>query len=219
MPRVLTLCNSLSYNVDVDSPADRKIDRRIARTTERVRAAAVEIAVSEGLAACTMQNIAERAGVARSTIYRHWEGPGELLVEALETLSAAPAPDSIDVQTSAHEVIRSLVAGLAHALNATPWGKLAAELVAASRQDPDLEDLLRRFVRTRLDVATPAIISAQQRGDITADLDPDYLLGLIVGPIYYRHLIARENLDDQWTTAHTDQIYAILTPRAGMSDD
>lgn len=80
----------------------------------------------------------------------------------------------------------------------------------ASQQQPDLEAILRRIVRARLDISAEFIVAAQQRGELSTDLDPDYVLGLIVGPIYYRYSIARQDLDDQWISAHARNIYRLM---------
>ena len=58
-------------------------DARVVRTSALVRDAVRDLFEREGAGALTHQRVAERAGVSRATVYRHWPRPVDLVVEAL----------------------------------------------------------------------------------------------------------------------------------------
>jgi AcrR family transcriptional regulator len=59
------------------------IDARVVRTRALVQEAVLDLFEREGAGALTHQRVAERAGVSRATVYRHWPHPIDLVVEAL----------------------------------------------------------------------------------------------------------------------------------------
>jgi AcrR family transcriptional regulator len=58
-------------------------DARVVRTRALVRDAVRDLFEREGAGALTHQRVAERAGVSRATVYRHWPQPVDLVFEAL----------------------------------------------------------------------------------------------------------------------------------------
>ena len=60
-----------------------RVDPRIEQTRRIVLGAAVEVIAERGFGGATIDSIAQRCGVARSTIYRHWPDRMELLLEAV----------------------------------------------------------------------------------------------------------------------------------------
>ena len=66
-------------------------DPRIERTHRVVLDAAIEVIAEHGFAGTTIDAIASRSGVARSTIYRNWNGRTELMLEAVRA-RVGPVP-------------------------------------------------------------------------------------------------------------------------------
>jgi AcrR family transcriptional regulator len=110
--------------------------------TQRLVVAAVDLFIEQGYDATTVAQIAERAGVTRSTFFRHFSDKRELLVAGQETLS------------------RLLAAGIAEAPdNATPLEAVAAGLVRAS----DEMGPANRELGARLKAAIAASTELQER--------------------------------------------------------
>jgi len=66
--------------------AQEKTDRRILRSRQALRAALVELVVAEGYEPLTVQQIAARAGMARTTFYRHYQDKEDLLFNGFRQL-------------------------------------------------------------------------------------------------------------------------------------
>ena len=69
------------------------MDSRVQRTQHVVRTAALHQLAEHGFAGLTIDAVARRAGVARTTIYRHWASPVAIAIDALEALNRRPGPD------------------------------------------------------------------------------------------------------------------------------
>ena len=77
------------------APDQELLDPRIARTRSVVLAAAIELAGECGFGRTTIEAIAKKSGVARSTIYRHWDSLPELLHDTMhETVPSQPTIDT-----------------------------------------------------------------------------------------------------------------------------
>lgn len=103
-----------------------------------VLAAAYAILIEEGLGAFSVEAVATRAGVARTTIYRWWPGKGLL---AFDSVREAFGAQLVFEQTAAPESdVRALVRSLALALGG-PAGRLAASVMAQAQDDPEVQKL------------------------------------------------------------------------------
>ncbi|MFD7920639.1 TetR/AcrR family transcriptional regulator [Streptomyces sp. NPDC059740] len=85
--------------------------------TQRLVVAAVELFTEQGYDATTVTQIAERAGVTKSTFFRHFSDKRELLVAGQETLSRLLA-DGITEAPASASPLQAVAAGLEHAASA-----------------------------------------------------------------------------------------------------
>jgi AcrR family transcriptional regulator len=182
------------HRSDPDGPRPRGRPR-----SERARRAILDAAAHElfahGVAAITVDAIAERAGVSKATIYKWWPSKGAIAVDAfLETVEPqVPSPDVGDVH---RELAEPAIAQL-RLFRDTPVGFALASIVAAAQSDPDVAEAFReRWIGARRRDAYQAVDRAKARKQIRADTDPDVLLDLIFGPIYYRLLTGYAPLDE-----------------------
>ena len=74
-------------------PSTTGMDSRIARTRAAVLRSATDLLVEGGPSAVTIDAIVARSGVAKSTIYRHWESRDDILVAVIEHC----APDIAEI--------------------------------------------------------------------------------------------------------------------------
>src|SRR6516225_7610700 len=81
------------------APADRPrgVDPRVERSRRVVRQAALDELGEVGYGAFTIESVAARAGVGKSTIYRHWPDKLALIADAFETFHEQLVPDLGDL--------------------------------------------------------------------------------------------------------------------------
>ena len=182
-------------------------DPRMARTRTRALETALELIAERGLHASTFDAVSERSGIARSTLYRHWNNRSELVMDALK---------SQEVEHLFHDTgslrddMLSLLLGLGRGLENSTWGGLVPQLLAAASTDPEMSDLQRKDSEYYLGILSEIIERARERGEVAADIDSAHAALLFSAPVFYRYLIARQTIDGRWITSHVDKIVALL---------
>lgn len=188
------------------------MDPRIARTQKAVLDAATDLLVEGGPAALTMDAVVARSGVAKSTLYRHWETRDALVAAVFD--ACAPAMDVPEGFATCEEGLRELVRSLARSLSEEHWDQLAPALILLSRQHPDLADLDSEMKKAQHE-ATEAVL---RLGIEEGVLDPSVLddvsrtIALVIGPIVFAGLTAMAEVDDDLADACVRQFLAGHTP-------
>ena len=179
-----------------------RVDPRIERTRTVVLDAAVQVIADQGFAGATIDAIARRCGVARSTIYRHWPDRVDLLLDAFS--SRIGTVDAL----IAGDLRRDLVAislRLADLLTSEPIGSVVASLILEARHDPQLEELRQRFVTVRQEAVTHILAAAIEEGRLPPLEDPTSLAADLAAPIFFRALVLRAPIDRPWVEARVDR--------------
>lgn len=169
--------------------------------SEQARLAVLEAAddllVEKGFAQLTVEGIAQRAGVAKQTIYRWWSSKTDILLEAFVTDAAEELtpPDTGDLT-------RDLVAHLAaigRFLTISDAGAVFRALAAEGQHDSRLAARLREEHLTgqRIRDRQP-LERALRRGELPAGTDLDALVDRLVGPLYYRALVTGQEITEEF---------------------
>ena len=177
------------------------MDPRVARSRESVLQAASELLVEGGYANLTIDGISKRSGVARTTIYRHWDSLPAMLLDIGDHTSGANLPPPTDDPVAD---LRALLSSLAHALDDSDWGRLLPSLVDAAARDPEVREQKREFVAQRRDHARSILARLVAAGRIDAGRDLSLLVDQLVGPLFYRRLVAHLPVDEAYVDALVD---------------
>jgi AcrR family transcriptional regulator len=169
-------------------PRDGAVDRR-------VLSVAWDLLNAGGYAGLNVDEVAERAAVAKTTLYRRWPTKDHLAVAvAAQMLGEVPIPDTGDLRRDLTEFASALAASLNEVRAAGQAGGgssagLAAELVAAAARHPDIDEVVRAGFAQRHELARARLQRAVEREGLRPDADQAVLIDQIAGPIYYRILI------------------------------
>jgi AcrR family transcriptional regulator len=161
---------------------------REAATERAITAAARSVLAERGVARMSMEHVAARAGVAKSTLYRRWPSKVELAVHAV-----AVTFDEVDVADhgSLAADLRAGIEEAARLMRDPSTGGAYAALLAESARDPDgVGQRVRASLSTKLHglVAT-SVERAVARGEVLAELvDVDLLADVVVGSVLHRSL-------------------------------
>lgn len=157
--------------------------------------AAVELLFEVGVDGVTLEEVAARSGVARSTLYRHFGSKEELVVAAASScLLQHPTPDTGSLEGD----LRFLFDRFRQDEEAKRIPQLLALLLDASRRDPALGALLDALLEERRRPLRTVVQLAQLRGEISERIDLDTALAIIIGPFTHRRLIDGAEADDEF---------------------
>jgi AcrR family transcriptional regulator len=163
-----------------------------------MRAAVLEATLIEltetGYAALTVDGVAQRAGVHKTTIYRNWKDSDGLVADALVSHFAAdiPIPDTGVVEIDLRALARSLVATMT-----TLAGRaLLTTVLSDAVRLPRLAEVKRALFDDRFRRAEPVVTRAIERGELPAETDPAELLKALTAPIYFRLVFTGEPVDE-----------------------
>jgi AcrR family transcriptional regulator len=179
------------------SPAPGRGGRRRSEATHQsILSATREILVEVGVRGLTVEGVAARAGVAKTTVYRRWKSKDELalavLIDMVEQFVAVP-----DLGDTEAEFI-AFVSGAVRILGTTLMGRVMQGLVSDFAADPDLAKAFQtRVVTVRQNEVRRMVAVAIERGDMRADTDPELLHELLFGPVYYRLLLSGRPLEPE----------------------
>jgi AcrR family transcriptional regulator len=178
---------------------------RPARAEARILEATRAELAAHGFEGLTVEGVAAAAGVGRATIYRHWANRAELVIAAFR--SAAQPRELPDTGTLRGDLIAQ-VTNLASALSSSPMGAMLPALLEAARRDRELAPLQRALIDERRAETASLLDRAVDRGELPADVDRDLLLDLVVGPVFYRHLVRHRRTTRDEVVRIVDQILA-----------
>jgi AcrR family transcriptional regulator len=164
---------------------------RSASAHEKVLQATLELVAQRGIAATSMDAVAQQSGVSKATIYKHWEDKQALLLEMLAWVSGLkdrPAFDSGDTQSDIAAVLA--YRPKEHA----DWReRINPQFVAYGVTNPSFGFAWRNMVmeppRREL---RHLLLRGIQKGELVATLDIEAALALLLGPILYWHIFRKQ---------------------------
>ncbi|MBZ5733060.1 TetR/AcrR family transcriptional regulator C-terminal ligand-binding domain-containing protein [Nocardioides sp. TRM66260-LWL] len=154
---------------------------------QEVFAATLAVLADVGYDRLTMDAVATAAKASKATLYRRWEGKGDLVVDALvhHKGQQPPAPDTGCLRTD----LVAAFCGLGGTLT-TEQMSIFASVVTALHRDADLAREFRSRVIGPKVAATRAIFErARDRGEIAEDVDLDLLAPALPGIVLHRVLV------------------------------
>jgi AcrR family transcriptional regulator len=177
-----------------------------------ILAAAAELLLARGLAAVTMDAVAERAGVSKATIYRWWPTKETLALDALYTEWATARPAPRDTGTLRGDLL-SLLRPWAKLAGSRPYGRVVAALLSEAQSDPVFaEEYRRRVLEPRREQARAILERAIERGEIPANTKIDVALDLLFGALYHRLLHGHAPLNDRFVRDAVDMALNGIQP-------
>ena len=194
--------------VTVLSPSDAELaavrapgDPRVARTCEAVLRAAAELLVEDGPEAVSHQRVAERAGVGRATVYRHWPRPADLLFEALASVEI----DFVELDDGPfHERLAAELIRRADHLNQPIVTVVFAAIIERAESDESASRVRALIVEQATGSLRRGIERAVERGELAAGVNPDDLSAQVVGPLLYRRVFEGRMVDAAFITRVVD---------------
>lgn len=180
---------------DVISPDE---DARVRRTKDAVLAATFKLMSEGGIGGVSVDEVARRSGVAKTTIYRHWPSRSALLLDACARLGSRPeAPDTGSLKGD----LTALAARLAEQLRSARWPAILPSIIDAAERDPEIAHLHARLQAGFSAPYLAAVERGKRRGEVPRRADAAAIAAAVIGTLFYRRWFSREPLDDDFVKA------------------
>ncbi len=178
-------------------------------TEAKILAATREILAEGGVRSLTVEGVAARAGVAKTTIYRRYRHRDDLalavLIDMVRTVTAVA--DVADVRAELVHVLRATL----DVLRTTLMGRVMQGLVSELAVDARLSEAFRdQVVALRVAEVGRVLARGAERGELRPDLDVGLVHELLFGPIYYRLFLSGEPLDPAFADRIVDAVMPAL---------
>lgn len=187
---------------------ERSPDPRLDATRTRALEAALTLLQAKGVLAVTHAAVSAQTGISRSTLYRHWPKLEELRNASFAR--AATGPKNVPRTNGPLRTdLTWMLGNLMTALNETPWGKIAPQVIAIAATEEQTRSMLRNWIEDRSSDVNSVFDAAIARGEVKADAPIQQMVEMAIAIPYFRKLVAGSELDREWLDAHVDLICSL----------
>ncbi len=165
--------------------------------------AAFEVIADLGVGGFNVDAVAKRSGVAKTTIYRHWESGNQLLLDAIGcVVEPFPTPNTGSLRDDL----------IAHYTQVLPFMedpgnvRLMLGILARSAADENFRSLKNKFAKERQNPIRTCLELAQARGEVRNDLDLDLAIDVIEGPFATKRLMRGEPMLPDQIPVYVDYV-------------
>ena len=177
-----------------NSGADN-VDGRVRRSRDRVLSTTFELLGESGVGGFTVDEVARRSGVAKTTIYRHWPSREALVIDACSRISdEQEVPDTGSLEGD----VTAILTNIGHLLGTARWSSVLPSIVDVAERDPEFADIHRRIQHGHAAPLREVIERAAGRGEIAATVDRSAMIAGLMGPLFYRRWFSREPIDERF---------------------
>ncbi|HET9380997.1 MAG TPA: TetR/AcrR family transcriptional regulator [Streptomyces sp.] len=184
--------------------------------TARVRAAVLratgDVLAERGFAHLDLADVARRAGVGKTTVYRRWGSPAALVTDLLADL-AGQSPPRAGTGTALGD-LRAHADLVGRTLADPRQGARSRAVVAAAGCDDRTARALRRLHEVRTGEWVPCVARAVRRGELPAGTDAAAVVRAVSAPLYHALLTTAEAPDA--VAADRAARAALAAARAGV---
>jgi AcrR family transcriptional regulator len=170
-------------------PANDRVDPRAARSQLKAIEAALDLIRTVGVGRVSMESIAARSGVAKTTLYRQFDDLETLLFAAFESLKR---PYVIPVQNGVVADIEEWLQDFARALFDEDFAAVIPAMIEVGERTERGRELASEFAARRRKAMQLRLERAVDDGELRDDIDVGAVVSMLVGPLFYRRFIARQ---------------------------
>ena len=158
----------------------------------KVLEAGLRLVAERGVDGTSMDAIAELSGVSKATIYKHWSDKDALLLELMADVNGLhlrPKFDSGDIRADLFAVLSYRPHERADVRE-----RIMPQFMAYSARNPSFGDAWRAMVMEPPRQELRKLLKRGiEKGELSAELDPELSLALLLGPIIYWYIFLRRS--------------------------
>jgi AcrR family transcriptional regulator len=181
--------------------AAEPLDGRVIRSKQAVLAATFELLSETGFAGVSVDAVAERSGVAKTTIYRHWSSRAALLLDACGKMNVKrEAPDTGSLRGD----LAMLMSDIAGRLQTARFSATLPSVIDAAERDPEIAAVHAELHAGLVSAFREVVERAQRRGELPRSREASAVVASLLGPLFYRRWFSREPLDERFVKGVID---------------
>lgn len=180
------------------------MDPRIERTRKSVHQATLSVLGQVGYAAFTIEGVAREAGVAKSTIYRHWPTKLSLISDSLEILNQQPHPE-INA-TTIHDQVAQLIEHLVQVFDDSLLSACIPALIEAAEHHPEVAEFLHTYSARRRQNLVDTIQRGIDSGELPQHLNAELTALALSAPIIYSRTMTPRAMTSRQASQLVDMI-------------
>src|SRR4051812_14654876 len=191
--------------VDLTSSPSGRGRPRDGALDERILEQVVALLGSRGYAGLTLDELAVRSGVAKTTILRRWPSKAAVAAAGVERLAlqSVNVPNSGTLQGDLHALLHGAVDTFVRGR-----GQFVPRLLREAGHHPEITDLLHAVLHTRRQGYRRVLARATARGELAPSVDQELMIDMLIGPPWARLLITRDPITSEYVDAN---LHAVLT--------
>src|ERR1700722_18376373 len=171
------------------------VDSRIERSRQVILQAALDELGEVGYGTFRIESVASRAGVGKSTIYRHWPDKPALIADAFETFHMQMSPSP--VTGTPRERVEAMVRHVAEVFINSTFSVCIPALIEGAERDARLRRFHHRYSAERRQSLIGVIAEGAANGDFAPTTDPELAALALLGPIVYSRLMSGKLFDPE----------------------
>lgn len=182
-------------------PRSEKARKKILDSTRR-------LLTHTSLNELSIEAIAKKAGVGKTTIYRWWPNKAAVAMEAF--LEQPGVQNIVPTTSSAEEAVTRQLESLIRQLRGQN-GRIIAGIIAESQGSDDVLELLyNAFLKDRVEPLAANIEEGKKNGEFKADINTDIALDMLLGPLFLRVLSGEHGIDNSFAENFPAQAIHVL---------
>jgi AcrR family transcriptional regulator len=182
--------------------------------TVAIRNAVMHELAEVGYGRLSIEAVARRAGVGKTAVYRRWGNKLEMVLEIVSDVAgrSVPLPDTGSFSGDLELLMMIVSRALRHRIAS----QIIPDLMAEASRNPQIAETLQTALRTHQQAIGDKLVGqAIARGELPEGTDPQLVVDLILGPLYWRLAVSRNPISDDYLEMLTTAIMGALRARVG----
>ena len=163
---------------------------RSAQAHKAIIDATLELLAEEGFQGLSIEAVAARAGVGKTTIYRRWASKDELVIDAIRQVQIdIPVVDTGNFRNDLAAILKTAYQGFM--VYPYPFmGKLLLKFIGEYQTNPEIfQGAITQLILPRFQRFFHLVEQAQAREEIRGDIDPELVMDLVAGSLYFHWIV------------------------------
>jgi AcrR family transcriptional regulator len=188
-------------------PRDPEADRAILQAT-------IELLGEEGYDGLSIEAVAARAGVGKTTVYRRWPSKEPLVVDAIKRYKSPEEPPAPHDDESTREALSRVLGGFIKTVGHSESGRMMAGVVAEMARNPELASAVRTgILEHRREIVFAIVKRGIERGEVRPDVDAEVVADMLGGTVVMRVLLTGGAVTPKLIRSAVDTLLDGAAPR------